>query len=200
MLETYIAYNYIYKYSNPESLKLFRYKSWIRSGIFKRLKFPIHDKIDEEIKNNLIEEKALLEELTIELKKSPHYEKLNKDEKRKFDNKGDWMFGEWKNHIKELGFKDCLQHFYAFSSFSIHSNSLDIIQQLDLPFNNKLEHLASIKSCIYIISSSFISDFSGSNHIDFPIDYQEKMLISLWYTFGRDLDCGENDGIYLQSN
>lgn len=185
-LETYITYNYIFGSQNKESLKTFRYQAWLRNGLKDRSKLPT---IDLESEQKLKEEEKHIALLTNDLEQSEHYLGLSPGEKKNFKEKGTWMFGSWENHLNNIGFKKTFSKaFYQFSSFSVHSNSVELIQQLNISYKIKMEHLESIESRIYILCSFFTLDYIDSADVNIKtcLEQSEYENFYFWYSMGKE--------------
>ncbi len=127
IIEIFLTLEYLYFNDLSDDEKNFRYKLWRISG-YKSRQLPI-EKISKEFKNKLLREKKLIDDLTVEIKKSTYYSSLDKTKLWKLDKYGLPRIFSWGVLIENsiLNSRIFEKVYKLYSNYS-HSEYISMIQ------------------------------------------------------------------------
>ena len=151
IIEIFLTLEYLYFDSKDSLENDFRFKLWQVSGFMTRQAFS--DSIPNEYIEKLKKEELLIEDIKKEIKLSPYYSTLKKQDIWKLDNFGLPRLNSWGNLIKNSRLKsNVFEKMYSLYTNYAHSEYLSMIQlnegslSKNTPFN-----ISSVETALTII-------------------------------------------------
>lgn len=151
IIEGFLSLEYLYFNNLSESEQLFRFKLWKVSGVMARQQFAssTSDRFQEKLNN----ERKLIEEIKVEIKSSPYYSNLNKQNLWKLDNYGIPRLNSWGDLLSQsILRKDAFKKIYVLYTNYAHSEYLSIMQLKEGSLHkDNVQNSESLKTALNMI-------------------------------------------------
>lgn len=151
IIEIFLTLEYLYFDSKNSSENDFKFKLWRVSGFMSRQAFS--SSISNEFIEKLKKEELLIENIKNEIKLSPHYSKLKKQDLWKLDTFGLPRLNSWGNLIKNSRLKsDIFEKGYGLYSNYAHSEYISMMQMNEGNLNkNDPNNISSAETALIFI-------------------------------------------------
>ncbi len=183
-LENYSMFYYIYRHSNSSDEKEFKFWSWYREGLISRQRLKI-----SHLKEKLVDEKKLLEDITTKMKENPFYKKLTDNQQKQYLKYGKWYFEAKWELLCLSGFSEPLAlRCYNYLSSYAHSSSGSHLQTSQASYEDAAGIQKTILKFLFLSAGLYIQNYSN----EFPevrkeTNKDDKEFIESWCQLGPEL-------------
>lgn len=192
IMEAFLTLEYLYFNDLERDEQIFRYNLWRTSGFMTRQNFS--ENLNKEFAEKLERERKEIEQLKIEIKKSPYYKTLKKQE-WKLDRFGLPRILSWSNLISESKLKsDLFSKVYSLYSNYAHSEFISVIQinegklgiQDQFNVSTTITSLSNIRMINCVCIMLLKEKFECTNEAFQKLDEHLIFTIEFWNKFATE--------------
>lgn len=186
-LEAFLVFHYVFVEPQSDDEKNFGYYSWLLKSYLDRQKFPSQS---DEGKQQLIDEKKIIDTLRVQINNNIVFKQLDKDKKKKL--KREWRLHSWKDIGVSAGLSEILANqFYGHLCAYAHSGcqSAQQVSNAETAETQKALCVATMKLIMIAMANmikAYCQIFVKSNDVILNDEHTGK-LIDRWVHIGAFL-------------